>query len=118
MLSYLQFGEEWFGPLRLFQFISIRAIFAGITALILGFLLGPILIKILQGIGAKQAFRDETEVGKLATLHESKAKTPTMGGALDFWFSFYIYTFICRTKYLCNYGYDGLCNFDNRWICR
>jgi len=84
MLSYLQFGEEWFGPLRLFQFISIRAIFAGITALILGFLLGPILIKILQGIGAKQAFRDETEVGKLATLHESKAKTPTMGGLLIF----------------------------------
>ena len=32
----------------------------------------------------EKSFRDETEVGKLATLHESKAKTPTMGGLLIF----------------------------------
>ncbi len=84
MLSYLQFGEEWFGPLRLFQFISIRAIFAGITALLFGFVLGPKLISALQNFGAKQAFRDKNEVGELAALHEAKAKTPTMGGLLIF----------------------------------
>ena len=78
MLSYLQFGEDWFGPLRLFQFISIRAIFAGITAIIFGFVLGPKLITVLRNFGAKQAFRDKDEVGDLAVLHESKAKTPTM----------------------------------------
>ena len=39
MLSYLQFGEDLWGPLRLFQFISIRAIFAGITAIAFGFVL-------------------------------------------------------------------------------
>ena len=84
MLSYLQFGEEWFGPLRLFQFISIRAIFAGITALLFGFVLGPKLISALQNFGAKQSFRDKNEVGELAALHEAKAKTPTMGGLLIF----------------------------------
>ncbi len=84
MLSYLQFGEDWLGPLRLFQFISIRSILAGITALFFGFVLGPKLISALQAFGAKQAFRDKNEVGELAQLHEAKAKTPTMGGLLIF----------------------------------
>ena len=84
MLSYLQFGEDWLGPLRLFQFISIRSILAGITALIFGFVLGPKLISALQSFGAKQAFRDKDEVGELAQLHQAKAKTPTMGGLLIF----------------------------------
>lgn len=84
MLSYLQLGEEFFGPLRLFQFISVRAILAGITALFFGFFLGPKLITLLRDFGAKQAFRDRDEVGELANLHEGKAKTPTMGGLLIF----------------------------------
>ena len=84
MLSYLQFGEDWLGPLRLFQFISIRSILAGITALIFGFIFGPRLISALQSFGAKQAFRDKDEVGELAQLHQAKAKTPTMGGLLIF----------------------------------
>ncbi len=84
MLSYLQFGEDLWGPLRLFQFISIRAIFAGITAIVIGFVLGPKLISALRAFGAKQAFRDKDEVGDLAALHEAKAKTPTMGGLLIF----------------------------------
>ena len=37
MFSYLQEYEYLFGPLRLFQFISVRAIFAGVTALLIGF---------------------------------------------------------------------------------
>ena len=40
MLSYLQYAEDWFGPLRLFQFISVRAIFAGVSALVIGFFFG------------------------------------------------------------------------------
>ena len=84
MLSYLQLGEEFFGPLRLFQFISVRSILAGITALLFGFFLGPKLISLLRDFGAKQAFRDRDEVGELANLHEGKAKTPTMGGFLIF----------------------------------
>ena len=61
-----------------------RAILAGITALLFGFFLGPKLISLLRDFGAKQAFRDRDEVGELANLHEGKAKTPTMGGFLIF----------------------------------
>ena len=82
MLTYLQFYEEFFGPLRLFQFISIRAIGAGVTALIFGFYLGPKIIVFLRTFGARQAFRDKDEVGELADLHQAKEKTPTMGGLL------------------------------------
>ncbi len=84
MLSYLQLIDHFYGPLRLFQFISVRSVLAGLIALVFGFLIGPSLIRILQKIGAKQAFRDKSEVGDLADLHESKSKTPTMGGLLIF----------------------------------
>lgn len=84
MLSWLQFWEDVWGPLRLFQYISVRALGAGITALVLGFWLGPFLIASLKQIGAKQAFRDKDEVGKLADLHNDKSHTPTMGGMLIF----------------------------------
>jgi phospho-N-acetylmuramoyl-pentapeptide-transferase len=84
MLSWLQFWEEVWGPLRLFQYISVRALGAGITALMIGFCIGPPLISSLKKIGARQAFRDKDEVGKLADLHMEKSHTPTMGGALIF----------------------------------
>jgi phospho-N-acetylmuramoyl-pentapeptide-transferase len=94
MLTYLQLIDHAYGPLRLFQFISVRSVIAGILALIFGFLVGPRLIKALKEMGAKQAFRDKSEVGDLADLHESKAKTPTMGGLLIFG-SVFISTIIC-----------------------
>ena len=94
MLSYLQFYEEFFGPLRLFQFISVRAIIAGITAMLIGFFIGPRLIRFLQDFGARQAFRDKDEVGDLAELHKAKEKTPTMGGLLIF-FSVVVSTILC-----------------------
>ena len=50
MLSYLQFSEDLFGPLRLFQFISVRSIMAGITALFIGFWAGPRVIGFLQNL--------------------------------------------------------------------
>jgi phospho-N-acetylmuramoyl-pentapeptide-transferase len=84
MLSWLQYGEDIWGPLRLFQYISVRALGAGVTALVVGFWIGPFLISLLQKIGAKQAFRDKDEVGKLADLHLDKSHTPTMGGILIF----------------------------------
>ena len=84
MLSWLQFWEELWGPFRLFQYISVRALGAGITALVLGFWVGPSLILLLKKIGARQAFRDKEEVGKLADLHMNKSHTPTMGGMIIF----------------------------------
>ena len=50
------------GSISLFQYISVRALGAGITALLLGFIFGPKLIKMLQNIGARQAFREKKKL--------------------------------------------------------
>lgn len=82
MLSYLADYEAYFGPLRLFRYLTLRAAFAGMTGLAIGFILGPWLFAKLRQLRAKQAFRGKDEVGDLADLHASKAHTPTMGGLM------------------------------------
>lgn len=82
MLSYLAALEEFFGPFRLFGFITFRALMAGITAMFLGFWVAPRLIKRLKALKMKQSFRTSSEVGELANLHSHKAGTPTMGGLI------------------------------------
>ena len=82
MLSYLAELEHLFGPLRLFRFLTIRAAFAGLTAMGIGFVIGPWLFAKLRLLRARQAFRDREEVGALADLHAGKAHTPTMGGLM------------------------------------
>lgn len=82
MLSYLADFESYFGPLRLFRYLSLRAAFAGLTGMGIGFLVGPWIFAKLRSLRAKQAFRDQSEVGDLAELHAAKAKTPTMGGLM------------------------------------
>jgi len=82
MLSYLADLEQIFGPLRLFRYITLRSAFAGLTAMGIGFLVGPWIFAKLRELRAKQAFRSEDEVGKLAELHAAKAQTPTMGGLM------------------------------------
>jgi len=84
MLSYLAQFEEVFGPLRLLRFLTVRMLFAAGTALFIGYLLGPWLIRHLQRLSFEQSFRSESEVGKLAELHSGKKNTPTMGGLLIF----------------------------------
>ena len=86
-----------------------RAILAGITALLFGFFLGPKLISLLRDFGAKQAFRDRDEVGELANLHEGKAKTPTMGGFLIFG-SVIFSTLLWADPNICDYCYACLCS--------
>jgi phospho-N-acetylmuramoyl-pentapeptide-transferase len=82
MLTYLAEFESLFGPLRLFGYISVRAVFAGITALLVGFLIAPKLFRGLVRFKANQVLRNATEVGDLAKLHAGKANIPTMGGLL------------------------------------
>ena len=82
MLSYLAEFENIFGPLRLFRYLTLRAAFAGLTAMSIGFILGPWIFAKLRQVSAKQVFRGEDEVGILAELHASKAQTPTMGGLM------------------------------------
>jgi phospho-N-acetylmuramoyl-pentapeptide-transferase len=82
MLSYLSDYEHIFGPLRLFKYITLRALCAGLFAMIVGFSIAPMIIAWLQRF--KQSFRNQAQVGKLADLHASKGGTPTMGGLLIF----------------------------------
>jgi len=93
MLSYLSEYEHVFSALRLFQYITFRSLMGALTALFLGFILGPIIIARLRAFKASQAFRDKSEVGKLADLHSSKIGTPTMGGFIIF-FSVLISVFL------------------------
>ncbi|NCG08126.1 MAG: phospho-N-acetylmuramoyl-pentapeptide-transferase [Verrucomicrobia bacterium] len=82
MLSYLADLEGFFGPLRLFRYLTLRSAMAGMTAMGIGFILGPWLIAHLRLLRARQSLRTESEVGNLAELHAEKAETPTMGGLM------------------------------------
>lgn len=76
MLSYLAKFEPSF------ESLSFRVLGAGVTSLILGFLIAPGLFKKLQLLKASQSLRTKDEVGALADLHASKSHTPTMGGLM------------------------------------
>ncbi|MEM1221320.1 MAG: phospho-N-acetylmuramoyl-pentapeptide-transferase [Verrucomicrobiota bacterium] len=82
MLSYLADFENIFGPLRLFRYLTLRAAFGGMTAMAIGFLVGPWIFAKLRALRAKQSLRGKEEVGQLADLHAAKAQTPTMGGLM------------------------------------
>ena len=82
MLSYLADFEQYWGPLRLFRYITFRALFGSATALVCGFLVAGPLINRLRQFKLHQALRDESEVGSLANLHAGKKNTPTMGGLM------------------------------------
>ena len=82
MLSYLADLESFFGPLRLFRYLTFRSVCATVTALGMGFLIAPWLIGKLRLLKLGQILRDSSEVGRLADLHAKKRDTPTMGGIL------------------------------------
>ena len=75
MLYYLHNLESVWGPFRLFEYISVRAILAGLTALLLGMLLSSRMIKALGRL--RQPERSVKLMGELA---KESGKVPTMGG--------------------------------------
>lgn len=78
MLLWLaQIFQEEIGPLRVFGFITFRAIFATMTALAIGLFAGPAVIRMLTRLKVGQAVRTDGP-----QTHLIKAGTPTMGGAL------------------------------------
>jgi len=75
----------WQDPLsflRLFRYITVRAAGAAITALILGWWLGPKVIAWLRRVKFGQQYADKAEELGLAGRTGSKRGTPTMGGIL------------------------------------
>ena len=67
---------EW-GFLRVFQYLTLRAVMAAATALLIGLAAGPAVIRRLQSLKIGQPIR-----GYGMESHLSKSGTPTMGGVL------------------------------------
>jgi phospho-N-acetylmuramoyl-pentapeptide-transferase len=82
MLSYLADFESHFHPLRLLRSHTFRTVMAAITAIFIGFLIGPRLIARLRRLKFGQHY-DDDRTGDLAHRFDKK-NTPTMGGLLIF----------------------------------
>ncbi|MES2299011.1 MAG: phospho-N-acetylmuramoyl-pentapeptide-transferase [Pseudomonadota bacterium] len=78
MLLWLaQYFQQDLGPLRMFNFITFRAVFATITAVVIGLGAGPGVIRMLTRLKVGQAVRTDGP-----QTHLKKQGTPTMGGVL------------------------------------
>src|SRR2546427_2660188 len=79
MLYYLLYHtlQRYFSPLNVFRYITVRTVYASLTAMFLGLAFGPSLIRRLRELQIGQFIREEGP-----QEHKKKAGTPTMGGVL------------------------------------
>jgi phospho-N-acetylmuramoyl-pentapeptide-transferase len=69
--------HKYFDVFRVFQYLTFRGILGVLTALIISFIVGPVMIRHLSKYKVGQNIRSDGPQS-----HFSKAGTPTMGGAL------------------------------------
>ena len=77
LLELAQWLAKDIRAFNVFSYITLRAVLACLTALVITFLIGPALIRRLTAYKVGQSVRDDGPQSHLA-----KAGTPTMGGAL------------------------------------
>ncbi|MFK7966645.1 MAG: phospho-N-acetylmuramoyl-pentapeptide-transferase [Burkholderiaceae bacterium] len=77
LLELTQFLADDIRAFSVFNYITLRAVLAALTALLLGLLLGPRVIRKLAEMKIGQAIRTDGPQS-----HLTKSGTPTMGGAL------------------------------------
>ena len=77
LANWLQGLSPDLGFLRVFQYLTFRAVMAAMTALVIGVLAGPWVIRRLTALKIGQPVR-----GYAMATHLSKNGTPTMGGVL------------------------------------
>ena len=77
LLELAQWLAKDIRAFNVFSYITLRAVLACLTALLITFLIGPSLIRRLTAYKIGQAVRDDGP-----RSHLTKAGTPTMGGAL------------------------------------
>jgi phospho-N-acetylmuramoyl-pentapeptide-transferase len=77
LLELAQWLAKDIRAFNVFSYITLRAVLACLTALLITFLIGPALIRRLTAYKIGQAVRDDGP-----RSHLTKAGTPTMGGAL------------------------------------
>ncbi|MFO1190906.1 MAG: phospho-N-acetylmuramoyl-pentapeptide-transferase [Rhodoferax sp.] len=75
--QWLQGLSPEFGFFRVFQYLTFRAVMAAMTALLIGLVAGPFVIRYLTALKIGQPVR-----GYGMETHLSKSGTPTMGGVL------------------------------------
>lgn len=80
MLSQLADLEGWWGPLRVFRYLTFRALGGAATGFLLGLIVGPWVIRRLRAWKLAQAQRGSAVMGDLAKHFEGKRGTPSMGG--------------------------------------
>ncbi len=77
LLSLFEYLAQYYSAFNVFQYITLRGILGVLTALVLSFIIGPVMIRRLSRFNIGQSIRDDGPES-----HFSKAGTPTMGGAL------------------------------------
>lgn len=78
LAAWLQgLDPQTLGFLRVFQYLTFRAVMATVTAMIIGWLFGPWVIRRLRVLKVGQAVRSDGPQS-----HLGKSGTPTMGGVL------------------------------------
>jgi phospho-N-acetylmuramoyl-pentapeptide-transferase len=77
LAQWLQTLSPEFGFFRVFQYLTFRAVMAALTALLMGLIAGPIVIRRLAALKIGQPIREYA-----MQTHLSKSGTPTMGGVL------------------------------------
>ena len=77
LAQWLQTLSPEFGFFRVFQYLTFRAVMAALTALLIGLIAGPPVIRRLTALKIGQPVR-----GYGMESHLSKSGTPTMGGVL------------------------------------
>ena len=77
LAQWLQTLSPEFGFFRVFQYITFRAVMAALTALLIGLIAGPAVIRRLAALKIGQPIREYA-----MQSHMVKSGTPTMGGVL------------------------------------
>jgi len=77
LAQWLQTLSPEFGFFRVFQYLTFRAVMAALTALLIGLVAGPAVIRRLAALKIGQPIREYAMQSHLA-----KSGTPTMGGVL------------------------------------
>ena len=77
LAQWLQTLTPEFGYFRVFQYLTFRAVMAAMTALLIGLIAGPFVIRRLTHLKIGQPIREYA-----MQTHLSKSGTPTMGGVL------------------------------------
>ncbi|HTL50405.1 MAG TPA: phospho-N-acetylmuramoyl-pentapeptide-transferase [Steroidobacteraceae bacterium] len=77
LLDLFEWLTGYYGGFRVFGYLTLRAIFAALTALTIALFVGPSMIRLLAARQIGQVVRDDGPGS-----HLGKKGTPTMGGAL------------------------------------